>query len=211
MPLAALVLSVIVQPPPCPPEVRAGYAAAVERARDMGPLAVTGEGQPDGGAALDLPPPAVRGACADVELAYWTVRAWRGARLAAARGGAPESLVGVRDDLERLARVEAGLAGEYARAAVTAAVAAAQDERPEMALYLAHARGIALRLEALGTPAFWPLPIDELEGELWFEVDRYAEGCMAYREALGRVSPARAERIRHILDGPECRPPGTGR
>ena len=36
----------------------------------------------------------------------------------------------------------------------------------------------------------WPLPIDEVEGELWFEVDRYVEARDAYERAVkGAASP----------------------
>ena len=35
-----------------------------------------------------------------------------------------------------------------------------------------------------GEVAEWPLPIDELEGELWLEVDRYTEAREAYQRAV---------------------------
>jgi len=38
-------------------------------------------------------------------------------------------------------------------------------------------------------PAQWPLPIDELEGELWLEVDRYPESRDAYARAT-RLKPS---------------------
>ena len=41
-----------------------------------------------------------------------------------------------------------------------------------------------------GTPPEWPLPIDELEGELWFEVDRFTES----RDAYERADQARGRR-----------------
>ena len=52
---------------------------------------------------------------------------------------------------------------------------------------------------------------NDWEADLWFEVDRYAEGCAAYRQAVGRVSPARAARIRQILASAECQPPSEAR
>jgi hypothetical protein len=63
-------------------------------------------------------------------------------------------------------------------------VAAAQDERDEMQVYLTHARTLAgsLRLAQYGRP--WPLPVELVEAELWLEVDRFAEA----RDAFGRVS-----------------------
>ena len=72
------------------------------------------------------------------------------------------------------------------------AVAAAQDERDEMQLYLAHAASLAgsLRLARYGRP--WPLPIELVEAELWLEVDRFAEA----RDAFARVGEASlAERV----------------
>jgi len=39
-------------------------------------------------------------------------------------------------------------------------------------------------------PGEWPLPIDELEGELWLEVDRYPEARDAFERATNtRPSP----------------------
>ncbi len=34
-----------------------------------------------------------------------------------------------------------------------------------------------------GTPPEWPLQIDELDGELWFEVERFTESRDAYQRA----------------------------
>jgi hypothetical protein len=71
----------------------------------------------------------------------------------------------------------------YAETAIRAAVSAAQEERDEMALLLTHARDLSNQLNLAGTPAEWPLPIDELEGELWLEVDRFSEARDAYERA----------------------------
>ena len=65
-------------------------------------------------------------------------------------------------------------------------MAAAQDERGEMELHLTQARDLSDRLELVKQPAVWPLAIDEAEGELWLEVDRYAEAVKAYRRAAAR-------------------------
>ena len=75
------------------------------------------------------------------------------------------------------------MAARYADAAIRAAVSAAQEERDEMAVFLAHARDLSDTMALTGAPAQWPLPIDEMEGELWLEVDQYAEARDAYQRA----------------------------
>jgi hypothetical protein len=127
-------------------------------------------------------------ACVPLSVASWAVTGWLEARATASRGGAPEVLGPVRAVLATLEaaarRATWRVQNEYARAAITAAIAASQDERPEMSVYLAHARGLSDRLALAGERAEWPLPIDELEGELWLEVDRYDEARAAYRRAV---------------------------
>lgn len=127
--------------------------------------------------------------CTPLSLANWAAAGWLEARATAARGGAPELVGPARAAIQRLTEVSGrSLAwrrhGEYAQAAIMAAIAASQDERPEMSLYLVHARALAERLTLTGEDAEWPLPINELEGELWLEVDRYAEARVAYQRAI---------------------------
>lgn len=170
------------------PEAACGPEAwqSVERARTQRERAGAAE------AAAEL----VRGVrespqCVPLGVAGWATSGWLAARAAAPKGGATEALTSVKDALGVLetltARPTWRVQNEYARAAVTAAVAAAQDERPEMSVYLTHARGLSDRLALAGERAEWPLPIDELEGELWLEVDRYAEARDAYERAVVRV------------------------
>ncbi len=71
----------------------------------------------------------------------------------------------------------------YAEIAIRAAVSAAQEERDELGLLLAHARDLSNQMQLVGSPAQWPLPIDELEGELWLEVDRFTDAREAYERA----------------------------
>jgi len=52
-----------------------------------------------------------------------------------------------------------------------------------MALFLEHARALSQQMAVAGSPARWPLPIDELEGELWFEVDSFPEARAAFERA----------------------------
>ena len=165
-------------------------------------------GYDDAGAAAML---AGRGAdtCIDVAVAQLAVTGWVEARALAAKGGDKALLEPVNTvlrALEALRRSSAtrapvssslpprtiGLQIDYADAAIRAAVAAAQDERAEMAVYLDHARDLAAVLDAAGDPSLWPVPYDDLEGELWFEVDRYAEARTAFSRALGRGATARA-------------------
>src|SRR5918993_3333391 len=78
---------------------------------------------------------------------------WFDARALAPKGGAPELLAPVRSALNELEQLKQdapaiALDVEYAQTAVRAAVAAAQDERAEMALLLTHARDLSERLVA---------------------------------------------------------------
>jgi hypothetical protein len=106
-------------------------------------------------------------------------------------GGAPEALARMRELLARIETVRASRPATallsqhaaYTNAVLRAAVAASQDERDEMQVYLEHARTLAesLRLAQVGRP--WPLPIELVAGELWLEVDRFSEA----RDTLARV------------------------
>jgi tetratricopeptide (TPR) repeat protein len=107
---------------------------------------------------------------------------WRAARAIAPKGGALELLGPINVRLKELDEIP-GMPARYAETAIRAAVSAAQEEREEMALLLEHARSLSDLLELAGTPAVWPLPIDELEGELWLEVDRFPEARDAYERA----------------------------
>ena len=107
---------------------------------------------------------------------------WVAARALAPKGGAVELLGPVNLRLKALDAVPETPA-RYAETAIRAAVSAAQDERDELGLLLAHARDLSHQMALIGTPAEWPLPIDELEGELWLEVDRVADARDAYQRA----------------------------
>ena len=114
---------------------------------------------------------------------------WTAARALAPKGGAVELLGPVNAKLRELDRM-ANTSARYAEVAIRAAVSAAQDERDEMQLFLEHLRDLSRQLEIAGAAPEWPLPIDELEGELWLEVDRFAEARDAYaRAAKGNPSP----------------------
>jgi len=123
------------------------------------------------------------GAARDADVKRIAMEGWRAARAIAPKGGALELLGPVNVRLKELDEIP-GMPARYAETAIRAAVSAAQEERDEMALLLEHARSLS-ELMGLGggTPAEWPLPIDELEGELWLEVDRFPEARDAYERA----------------------------
>ncbi|MDP3719292.1 MAG: hypothetical protein Q8T13_16135 [Acidobacteriota bacterium] len=123
----------------------------------------------------------------DREVQRLAIDGWVAARELAPKGGALELLGPVNLRLRALDGMP-GVAARYADVAIRAAVSAAQDERDEMEVFLAHARDLSDTMALAGAPAQWPLPIDELAGELWLEVDRYTEARDAYLRAT-RVKP----------------------
>jgi tetratricopeptide (TPR) repeat protein len=126
--------------------------------------------------------------CAPLLGAGWSINGWAVARAAVRHGGTPDSLVDAKWAAQVLEKIglkpEWRVESEYARAAISAAEAASQDERPQMAIFLAHARGLSDRLTLARATPRWPLPIDLLEGDLWLEVDRYDEALAAFERAL---------------------------
>jgi tetratricopeptide (TPR) repeat protein len=118
----------------------------------------------------------------DREVQRVATEGWAAARALAPKGGALELLGPVNLRLRALDGLP-GLAARYADTAIRAAVSAAQEERDELGVFLAHARDLSDTMALTGAPAQWPLPIDEMEGELRFEVDQYAEAREAYQRA----------------------------
>jgi tetratricopeptide (TPR) repeat protein len=132
------------------------------------------------------------GLCPMIELARLAVSGWLSAREAARGGGAPELLAPVRaivDQIEKMAQANDGgsvaldLQIQYAVTMIRAAMAAAQDERPEMELLLDYGGDLVQRLEQRSTRARWPRTYNLAVGELWFEVDRFEEARAAYARA----------------------------
>jgi hypothetical protein len=118
----------------------------------------------------------------DREIQAIAMEGWNAARELAPKGGAVELLGPVNVRLRQLDTFP-NMSARYAEVAIRAAVSAAQEERDEMSLLLEHARDLSNQMGINASPAQWPLPIDELEGELWFEVDRFPEARDAYLRA----------------------------
>ncbi len=127
----------------------------------------------------------------DREVQRVSMAGWIAARDLAPKGGAIALLGPVNQRLKALDGLP-GTAARYAEIAIRAAVSAAQDEREELAVFLAHARDLSDTMALAGGPAQWPLPIDEMEGELWLEVDRYTEARDAFRRATRLRTSANA-------------------
>ena len=119
------------------------------------------------------------------------IEGWTAARALAPKGGALELLGPVNTRLRELDKMP-NTSARYAETAIRAAVSAAQEERDEMQLFLQHARDLSQQMALAGAAPEYPLPIDELEGELWLEVDRYAEAKQAYARAVENRPTANA-------------------
>ncbi len=119
----------------------------------------------------------------DREVQTAAMEGWAAARALAPKGGALELLGPVNLRLRALDNLP-GPAARYADVAIRAAVSAAQEERDELEVFLAHARDLSDTMALTGAPPQWPLPIDEVAGELWLEVDRYTDARDAYRRAV---------------------------
>lgn len=155
----------------------------------------------DDGAALEELGEGEPTSCRPRRLARLAMAGWVEARALARVGGDPAALGEVNERLgaieqfgaESAASLDERLGAEYAAAAIRAAVAAAQDERPEMELYLAHARDLSARsLAGSRGRVLWPLDIDLLEGELWLEVDWFDTALTAFERAEAARRGARA-------------------
>jgi tetratricopeptide (TPR) repeat protein len=125
--------------------------------------------------------------CASVNLARLSLVGFHQARALAPLGGPVERQGPVRATLVSLNQLRGSgldLEVEYADTVIHAAIAAAQDERPEMELLLTHARDLAERLADRKRRAVWPGSFNMIAGELWFEVDRFDDARAAYERAV---------------------------
>jgi tetratricopeptide (TPR) repeat protein len=80
---------------------------------------------------------------------------------------------------------------EVRHLAVRAAIAAAEEERDEMAVILGRARTVDDLLVQAGLGADPVMALPELEGDLWLQVSRFRDAADAYRRALAQPGPAR--------------------
>jgi hypothetical protein len=176
--MLALVLLLAAAQSTCSPDAQQLLRVAAERAE-----------QPDLIPAINtLQDPVARG-CGDAEIARLYLRGLVDAREAFRQGALPSSLVPVRtaiDALDQIARGQPGPA-EVARLMLQAAAAAAQSERGEMALYLAHADSMDALLRAAGKPALPVLTVAEVSGELWLQLYSYDEAEAAFKAAARQV------------------------
>jgi hypothetical protein len=200
--LVALQLAVVTAQDTCTP----AQVAVAERAQQR---LLRGDHR---GAREELSVAVTEASCGLLRLAGTALDGWAEARALAPAGGAAELLGPVQralDALQPLRSTDDGLEAEYAATAIRAAIAAAQDERPEMALLLTHARDLAERLQLRGRRAMWPRTLNLLAGELWFEVDRFEDARIAFERAVrsepagrpgARAGPPRPAggRLRHV-------------
>lgn len=120
---------------------------------------------------------------------YWYVRGVLAGR-AAWPGGQPDHVARARAAAAELERLAAPV-GEWnrtavRRASVLATIAAAQEERQELALLLTHALQSDAQLREVGLPDDDVLPADEVAGDLWLQVHRFADALAHYRVATSR-------------------------
>jgi tetratricopeptide (TPR) repeat protein len=147
------------------------------------------------------------------ESTYWYVRGVLAAR-SAWPGGRPERLAVARAAAERLQQLGESEGvfsrSEARRTAVLAAMAGAQEEREEMALLLSHAQYLDMRLGGSGAADDTVLPLEELAGDLWLQVHRYADALDHYRSATAaapertRAWLGRARAAREVGDAEEA-------
>jgi tetratricopeptide (TPR) repeat protein len=110
---------------------------------------------------------------------------------------------GARPDHTRRARQAATVLDEMAsrlgrsnrtevrHLAVRAAIAAAEEERDEMAVLLDRARVVDDLLVQAGLGADPVVALPELEGDLWLQVSRFRDAVDAYRRAVAQPGPVR--------------------
>lgn len=169
----------------------AGRAAAAcdDGARAALALAAAAVAQDDlAGAVARLAP--ATGDCAERVAALAGLHGWMAARAASDAGGAPAALGAAQRALDTLATSgPAASDAAYAHALVKAAVAAAQDERDDLQVWLEHAHDLSRRLGVGRAAPRWPLPIDAAEGELWFAVDDFELSEAAFTRALAAPAP----------------------
>jgi hypothetical protein len=127
--------------------------------------------------------------CSEAMVGATYLRGLIAAREAYGQGGSEPSLVPVRQAADVLGSRSRSLPGpaEIARLVLSAAAAAAQSERDEMAVLIEHASSMEqLQLQA-GQATVPVLSALEVAGDLWLQVHRYDDARRAYARAAERV------------------------
>jgi hypothetical protein len=134
--------------------------------------------------------------CDEVELRAAYLEGLLAARESYRRGGSPASLEPVRRAVSRLDAAAAGsVPARIAGYVLRAAMAGAQSERDEMAIYLEHATAME-RLQLLaGEPGAPLVSAHEAAGDLWLQVHRYGEAADAYALAARDVGTTPGVRL----------------
>ena len=124
--------------------------------------------------------------CDDAKVNALYLQGLLDARAAARVGGTAESLAPLRKTiaaLEVMAGSQIGPA-EIARLTLQAAAAASQTERDEMRLYLESAARMETLQASIGQRRVLVVPTMSVAGDLWLQVDGYAEARDAYQESV---------------------------
>jgi hypothetical protein len=125
------------------------------------------------------------GACEDAAGGAEYLEGLLGAAAAAEHGGTVDSLRDVRSAINALSRRAEGgdRRWEAASLALRAVAAASQQERGEMALYLAEATRLEALLLTAGLPGAPFITVHELAGDLWLQIHQFADARTAYLRA----------------------------
>jgi hypothetical protein len=112
-----------------------------------------------------------------------------GAAEAVEKGGTVDSLREVRSATHALSRrsEHGGRRWEAASVALRAVAAASQQERGEMAIYLAEATRVEGLLLAGGLSGAPFITVHELAGDLWLQIHLFAEARAAYERAAAAI------------------------
>jgi hypothetical protein len=147
--------------------------------------------------------------CLDIEIRTAYLEGLIAARAAYGLGGSDLSLGPVRRSVARLDAAAGSAPARIAGFVLRAAMAGAQSERDEMALYLEHATALErLQLRA-GEPGAPLLSAHEVAGDLWLQVHRYGEAADAYALAAREVGTTPTVRLGLARSAARLRDPAT--
>ena len=146
-------------------------------------------------AAAEALEQALSDGCEQARVPSLYVRGLVDARVAAVEGGSAAALVPVFEATAALGAVSQGLPGpaEIARLVLLAAVAAAEDERETMAIFLQAAADMAALQRAAGQPGAPSVSAFEAAGDLWYQMQGYEDAREAFTR--GAVVVGRTPRV----------------